>query len=619
MYLKHHDLSKYWACDVEANGLTPDKIWCMCVENCATNEKRGFTSYQDIKNFVEGVISEGGYFVGHNFLRYDSFHLNRLVGTRITVGRVIDTLLLSYLYNPMLDGGHSIEAWGERLGISKKHAGIEDWSSFTPEMLERCESDASITKAAFLSLTAKMAKIGFSEKSCELEHGIWPIIERQRRNGFHFDADRATNLRSSLLSTVTDLEQQIRTLFPAELKLQRTLKYRTLKSGSPVAHYTRAVQEYPRVELRESDGEFDVYGWEEFNLASPKQRVERFLSAGWKPVEFTPPSKLHPNGQPKVDEDSILAFAESSGEPGIAALAKFLTYSGRANMIQTWLNAYNSDTGCIHGDLFLAASTRFRHSNPNTANIPGVRVEENKETKVKRILFGEEGAYTYEARDLWTTRDRSSRSLVGVDAAGIQFRMLCHAINNAELTDHTLNRDIHSFFQGIYELDSRGTAKTVTYALIFGGGDAKIGSIVGGKARDGKRIKENAFRNLPGLELAIKRAEHQQLTGRIRLCDGTMLLCAKKNAALNYELQGNEARAMRQAAIFTAREVARKGLDVLKVGDIHDEWQNDVFNKDTAEYSRIAEQSFTDAGEELRLNIRLNGNAKVGKTWAETH
>jgi DNA polymerase-1 len=46
-----------------------------------------------------------------------------------------------------LHGKHSIEAWGYRLGVQKLHADIEDWSVYTPEMGERCESDVDVQDA----------------------------------------------------------------------------------------------------------------------------------------------------------------------------------------------------------------------------------------------------------------------------------------------------------------------------------------------------------------------------------------------------------------------------------------------------------------------------------------
>lgn len=58
---------------------------------------------------------------------------------------VLDTLILSALLYPDRPGGHSIEAWARRMGGEQKVA-HEDWSTFSMEMLNRCESDTRLNK-----------------------------------------------------------------------------------------------------------------------------------------------------------------------------------------------------------------------------------------------------------------------------------------------------------------------------------------------------------------------------------------------------------------------------------------------------------------------------------------
>jgi len=60
-------------------------------------------------------------------------------------------------------------------------------------------------------------------------------------------------------------------------------------------------------------------------------------------------------------------------------------------------------------------------------------------------------------------------------------------------------------------------------------------------------------------------------------------------------------------------------LDYLKVGDIHDEWQLDTNPDHADEVGRIGCEAMTTAGEILKMNIRLDGEYKIGRNWAETH
>lgn len=306
---------------------------------------------------------------------------------------------------------------------------------------------------------------------------------------------------------------------------------------------------------------------------------------------------------------------ETSGLEEPKLIARWIETNSRANMVNTWMEAYNDDTGCIHGSLWLANTLRYRHSGPNTANIPAVRLD-NRDAP----LLAEEGAFTYEARDLWTVRS-SDRQLVGVDAKGIQLRVLAHYLNNPEFTEAVLAGDPHGYNQKIGGFATKPIAKTFIYAFLLGAGDAKTGEIIGGSSRDGREIKKRFIGNFDGLENLLNDLERQvERTGRIILCDGTPLAVDSPHTRLGYLLQGDESRIMKKAAIFTAEEVYKRKLDVIKVGDIHDEWQSDVIKNHVEELTEDVYPSvFARSGEFFRYNLPIECDSKVGMTWAETH
>lgn len=156
---------------------------------------------------------------------------------------------------------------------------------------------------------------------------------------------------------------------------------------------------------------------------------------------------------------------------------------------------------------------------------------------------------------------------------------------------------------------------------MLGAGDGKVGQIIGGTTKDGREIKERFIGNFPGLEQLLKKLESQiRTTGRIRLCDGTALPVTAMHTRLGYLLQGDESRLMKKAAIITAAEVRRRNLDVLKVGDIHDEWQNDVLNEHVPEFKDdVCPAAFRASGEFFNYSLPIDCDSKVGLTWAETH
>ena len=504
------------------------------------------------------------------------------------------------MYNPSINGGHSLGAWGGRIGYEK--IDYHDWTRLSEEMVRYCLRDVEITAELFRRLTRVLSRIGFTEKSCYIQHNITVILHKQQTNGFYFDGPRAIAFYQQLRNREEELQDAIRRAFPAERVLVRERPIYT-KSGSPTSIYQRDKLAYS-IEEDSSAGTYRAYTDVPFNIGSPKQRVEKLSALGWVADETTP------KGQPKLTEKSAIKFAEESGIEEVALITKWMAINGRANMVNTWLENWNERTHCIHGKLFVADTLRFRHQAPNTANIPAVRT-----TKDGLLLLGEEGYYTYEARDLWCARP--GRVLVGTDAAGLELRMLAHYLNRADFTEGVINGDPHQTNADIVGI-SRPQAKTLIYAVCYGAGPAKIAKTLGVSLNEGSRIRTLFLERL-GLKELIDDCQSEQEAGRVWLVDGSGVVCPSAHAALNYKLQGGGARVMAQGAIFLEQHIRRAGLDCLKVGDIHDEWQYDVNPSDAREHARLSVQAIREAGEELNLNVPLDGEAKEGLTWAQTH
>jgi DNA polymerase-1 len=607
--------ANHWVIDIETDGLDPTCVWVLCATNAVTKEERTCETYEAIRKFIDETT--GCYYVGHNILSFDIPVLNRLVGTRIATSRLVDTFLLSSLYSPSLAGGHSLDAWGERFGQPKvKH---DEWHEYSEAMLGRCKGDVALNLTLFNKLTTRMKKVGFTERGCEIEHKAWRIIQKQKKNGFFFNYRQAHELFVELRAKGADLEAKIHERFPPELKHVATYKKANKADGTPTAGFERHTQEYERLEVQ-PDGTYRAFGYVHFNLGSPLQRIEKLQALGWVPREYTKPSKSFPEGQPKATEHgelvpSLQEFAEESGIEEVTLIAQWITVNNRANMINNWMEAYDDGDGCIHGNLWLANTLRYRHDKPNTANIPAVRTG-----KDDKPLLGEAGWWTYEARDCWQTRDPAKRRLVGVDAKGIQLRVLAHYLNNSEFTANILKEDPHSANQELFELPTRSLTKTITYATLMGAGDNKVATEANLSMKEAAAVKRKFFAKVPELPRLIKRLKRElEQTGRITLCDGSKVLVSSPHMVIPYLLQGDESRIMKQAAIYVDEGVRRDGLDVLKVGDIHDEWQNDVYEGDVERFIVLCESAFRRAGESFNYNLPIECDAKVGFTWAETH
>lgn len=596
-----------FAIDIEANDLLPwiKEIYCMCWINLKTGEKGDCVGHEDIRVFFSSNPS--AIFVAHFGVGYDFPALLKVLGVRITINQMIDTVVLSELYSPNISGGHGLDAWGERIGEAKLP--FKDFSRYTEEMLVYCRQDTLICAKVFVKLIKTLDRINFSEKSIWIQHRFKLILRDQKDNGFYFNISKAYGLHDTISKLEKELEEIVHMQFPP-VKTLVAVRNKFKKNGDYTKIYLTDCSRYT-VEDNQ-DGSYSCYEDVSFNLGSPKQRVDKLMELGWVPQDGDPKTKT---GNPKPFEKGELApslqqFLDDNPEvTGVASIAKWMVLNGRTTMLQTWMDNYNQETGAIHGSLFVADTLRLKHSSPNTANIPAVR------TGPDGPLMGDVGQWTYECRDLWEARP--GRALVGTDAAGLELRVLAHFLNKAEFTKQVLEGDPHQYNADLVGIE-RPKAKTVLYAVMYGVSPFNLGPKIGLSKPEGAKIY-NAFLDRLQLDEVIKEAQYEQRNGRVALCDGSQVVCPSPHSALNYKFQGSGARIMALASVLLEDYIRTHGLDSRKVGDIHDEFQYDVSIEDSEAHARAAVQCIRRAGEMLKLNIPLDGTSKIGRTWAQTH
>ena len=161
----------------------------------------------------------------------------------------------------------------------------------------------------------------------------------------------------------------------------------------------------------------------------------------------------------------------------------------------------------------------------------------------------------------------------------------------------------------------------------MGGGGARLaadqaqfGTVM--TAKEGSAKKDALIASIPGFHDLIKALQNElEKTGRIKLCDGTPIIVSSPHMVIPYLLQGDESRLMKLAMIYVSQIVKARGWTgkVLKVADIHDEWQYRVRDEIVDEFILAVLPCFRAAGEFFKYNIPIDGDAKPGRTWAETH
>ena len=156
-------MTNMWVGDIEANGLldTVDTIHCACFKRLGCDEWVEFTpdSMHLIGPWIAGNVDVAAF---HNGWGYDLPAIEKVLhipfGFKKWNGRKVlfmDTLVMSQVANPDLEGGHGLEAWGNRLGYPKGSINKE-FGVFTPAMLEYCKRDVEITEKLYLKLIKEL-------------------------------------------------------------------------------------------------------------------------------------------------------------------------------------------------------------------------------------------------------------------------------------------------------------------------------------------------------------------------------------------------------------------------------------------------------------------------------
>jgi len=440
----------------------------------------------------------------------------------------------------------------------------------------------------------------------------WALAE-QREHGFLLDEYKSTMLIAELQEKLYALEKEVHKEFKPR-KQEYTLRAIYTSSGalSKLAKsrelnkkFRLTPDEYKEIE---DSKKIKRVIETEFNLGSRKQIGEYLQDFGWKPKKFTP------TGQPIVDEGTLNKI---KGIPQAQLIAEYLTTQKRLAQVSSWLQEMGEDNrvrGFVNPNGTVTG--RMTHSNPNMAQVPSTK-----------------SVYGKECRSCWAVP--SGYKLIGIDASSLELRMLAHYMGDKDFTHEILNGDIHTANKNIAGLESRDQAKTFIYALIYGAGDGKLGAVVGGNKRDGKRLREHFFDNLPAFANLRTQVSGAAGRGFLKGIDGRKIYVRSVHSALNTLLQSAGAIVMKEAldiflkyirsdSLAQARSV-RGGeviyIDAHVVANVHDEWQVEVKEEKNSLdlVGHYGVKAIQQAGTNLKLRCPLDGEYKIGDNWSETH
>ena len=564
--------------DIETN-TTHDHIW-MC---WTFDETNGFLCHTKPETLIP-LINKADKVVGHNLIGFDGPVLNRLWKTKIGLKNSMDTLVMSRLANPDIQGGHSLDAWGKRLGGRKKSdyqriywrlQGIREydkkdmqhWNNPNiPLMSAYCRRDVEVLVRLHERLTTELENWG---ESIELEHKVAAIIKKQEAHGFKFDIQSAQKLLATLSSELAVIESELQTVFP------------------PIV--TERFSEKTGKKLADSV--------EVFNPGSRQQIAKRLQSLG---VTF---DKKTEKGNIVINESTLAAL----GNPYADKMARYLMLQKRISQVSSWFDEVKDDSR-IHGRVISngAVTGRMTHNSPNMAQIPNAGSEFGPECRACFIVD-------------------AGNILVGADASGLELRMLAHYMRDEGYVKTVVEgsskdgTDVHTVNQKAAGLSTRDQAKTFIYAFLYGAGPAKIGSIVGGDAGDGQKLIKKFLRSTPALQRLRDKVDKQAAQGFVPGLDGRKVWVRSEHAALNTLLQSAGAIVMKKALCILWDNINRRKIPANFCANVHDEWQIETKAEYAEQVGKLAVEAIRTAGTELGLRCPLDGEYKIGISWKETH
>ncbi len=411
-----------------------------------------------------------------------------------------------------------------------------------------------------------------------LEHQVAQLLQTQEENGWHFDERAALELAQTLTREL----HETRELLCNEHAFVEGSVF-TPKRDNRTSGYVKGA---PFTRLKE------------FNPTS-REHISWILQThyGWTPSSTTP------SGKAVIDEVVLKEIDIPFAQKCLRMLDLTKTLGMVLSGANGWLKLCTTASRIHHHCSTTTATFRCSHRNPNLAQVPS------------------EGR----CRELFTASP--GQVMVAADLSGIELRMLSHYLSrydSGRYADILLNGDIHAVNAEKIGV-SRSQVKTITYAFLYGAGDAKLGhsydkqlSENAAKAK-GKELREAYISAIPGLKELLQAVKEKAKEGYLKAIDGRKVYLTSTHCALNYLLQSSSAVLAKRWMVINQLNVNELKLCARQLAFVHDELQWECSPEHSTDLGTSLVLSAKEAGEYYRIRCEIGAEAKYGNNWSETH
>jgi DNA polymerase-1 len=360
---------------------------------------------------------------------------------------------------------------------------------------------------------------------------------------------------------------------------------------------------------------FGVCGLE-FTIGSPKQLGDvLFDKLGYKG------GKKGKSGQYSTDQSVLEGLALQGAEVANKVLEWRQLSKLRSTYTEALQAAINPNTGRVHTSYSLvgAQTGRLSSTEPNLQNIP-IRTELGRQ--IRDTFVAEPG-----------------NVILSADYSQIELRLAAHMADVPALKEAFANgEDIHSRTAlemfGTVDRDTRGRAKTINFAILYGISRWGLGGRLGVPADEAQAMIDRYFERFPGiqryivqtLETVRERGYSETLFGRKtwfpRINSRQQAeRQGSERAAINAPIQGTSADIIKRAMVRMLPALAEAGLpNVRMLLQVHDELVFELPEGDAEAAAPVIQRTMAEAAAPaVTLDVPLGVEVGHGASWGAAH